>query len=544
MRPNQREFINRVRHFRDEKRPIQWVELKCRQFVSMTTIAGAVLVGDHARNAGHNAIVTSHTKDSLAQISLIFRHFYGRTKKQGKEQGRAERLADTLFVAPNGSQIATQLASEDTGRSGSLTGLLVSEAGYIEDWTEMWRSVSPSLSDAWWRYIIMETTLRRNQPGDFRDFIDGAAAGKYPPWEVHFTAWHANPALAVETTSRELVEFQDVCPPYEMELVRKLKLTWAQARWYFDTRIGMMLGSYDAMKEAYPSTREEALTGATSADFFNRESVRFYADNVRPPIKRMKVTPRGLRDFEAGDSPLQPHFEIWALPTSGARYRAGADCADSDERIALEGSENALVIINEDTGDVVAVYRGYTNSHQFAEVIDMTCRMYNEAAVVPEWNNAGRAVIDHLRTSLGYTNIYKRETFKYGKAVGVVEGVYGFDTRGHTRGILLDRIQLGVDRRLWGIPSEYVVGCLKAMARNGGEAVNRKRQNIHPDDGAVALGLTGFGHSNLTDKLWTPKVPYHAEMPEPKKVRKGIRIMSDEKRGLTFDATWGKWRRA
>lgn len=543
--PSQREFLNEVAKFRENHEPVHWIRLKPRQFVSMTTIAGSVLVGDHQRNAGFNAFVTSNDWDSLTEIDQIFKYFYGKTKEQAKKQGRADRFADYQYRATNGSRITAQKGNDNLGRSGAVTGLLVSEAGYIEDWTEMWRSVEPSLSDAWWRYVIMETTLRRNQPGDFRDVIEEAARGKYPPWRVYFTGWWANPHLSVKMTPNELAEFRDVVPPYELELVRKHGLSWEQARWYFNKRIGGMFGSYDAMKEAYPTTREEALTSATATDFFNRESMVFHTDNVRPPIKRMKMTAGGLRDFEATDTPLQPHLELWQLPASGVRYNMGADCADSDERIAVEGSENALVICNQGTGKVVGLYHGYSNSHQFAEVIDMTGRLFNEAELVPEWNNAGRAVIDHLRTSLNYTNIYKRETFKYGRAVAVVEGVYGFDTRGNTRGILLDRLQLGVDRRLWDIPSEYIVKCLKSMAKNGGQPVHhRGSKNIHPDDGAIALGLTGFGHHNLVDKIWLPKSPYAAEMPEPPKRRSGIRIMSDESRGLKWDSAWGKWRRA
>src|SRR5688572_12419768 len=132
----------------------------------MTTIAGSVLVGDHQRNAGFNAFVTSNDWDSLTEIDQIFKYFYGKTKEQAKKQGRADRFADYQYRATNASRITAQKGNDNLGRSGAVTGLLVSEAGYIEDWTEMWRSVEPSLSDAWWRYVIMETTLRRNQPGD------------------------------------------------------------------------------------------------------------------------------------------------------------------------------------------------------------------------------------------------------------------------------------------------------------------------------------------------------------------------------------------
>lgn len=545
MRPNQREFVARVRKARELQKPIQWIELKCRQFVSMTTITGAIITGDMQCNAGFDATVTAQDADSLSEVSQIYRHFFGRTKKAGVEAGKAERLGDTLFVAQNGSRIKLQVADEDLGRSGSKTHIHVSEAGYIQNWTEAWRSIEPALTDSWRRFVVLETTLRRNQTGDFRDFILEVQKGELPPWELNFTAWHANPDLMTPLHGQK-TEWMETAPDYERELVTKHGLTWEQARWYYDKRIGGMLGSYEGMAEAYPTTAEEALSAATAGGFFRVEAMDFYRANIRPPSARLKWTSEGLKDFEPGDSPLRPHVEVWDHAAYGNRYRIGADCADADERIAVEGSENAAVVTNEETGHVVAIYHGYNNSHEFAGILHQLALRYNEAQIVPEWNNAGRAVVDHLRSVLGYTGLYKRERFNYGHAVGVAEGQYGFDTRGHTRGILLDRLQLAVNNRLVDIPSEYLLNCLKAVARNNGQRAHRRgSSSVHPDDGAIALALTTFGHRYLVDRMWVPKQPYHHTGLPPataQRRRGGIMVERPRGRGPVWDPIWQCWR--
>lgn len=546
--PSQRAYLDNVVREREQRQPWQRIELKVRQHVAMTTVSTAVVVGDHACNEGFNSIITAHKDSSLEEISQILRHFYGRTKKEGVKQGRAERLSDNMFVAPTGSRIVTQLASEDLGRSGSITSLVMSEAGYIENWTEAWRSIAPALSDAWWRYIVMETTLRRNQPGDFREFIADADRGKFPPWKVNFTGWWANPRLKVPMDHEQEAEFRSVCPAYEAELVMRNGLSWEQARWYHDTRVSLMLGSYDAMKEAFPTTKDEALQSVTSQDYFDREAMRFYTEGVTPPIMRFKCTTDGLREFEATDSLALPHLEVWSLPAGNENVVIGADCADSDERLTIEGSENAMVVCNQDTGEVLAVYHGYCGSHEFADAIAMVGKWYNGALVVPEINNAGRAVVDRLRTTLNYGNLYKREKFQYSSAVAVHEGMIGFDTNGTTRGIMLDRLQFGINRRLWGIKSEYVVDCVKALGKRNGIKVRKsgKNANIHPDDGAIALALTGFGHTNLVDAVWMPKALAKPMVLAPIKqrpARRGYRIWTDDKESQQpkYDPVWQKW---
>lgn len=545
MRPNQQQFIDLVADYRRKKKRTQFIWFKVRQLVAMSTTVGAVITGDNMSNEGMNAIVTAQDADSLDEISQIYRHFYGRTKKAGVEQGRASRLADRLFVATNGSRTKLQVADEDLGRSGNATAAHVSEAGYLKDFFRSWESLQPALSGAPDQLVVMETTLRRGVVSDVQGIAEEVLAGQHKPWEVHFTSWHANPDLAVRMNPNELAEFMDTCPVYERELVDRHHLSWSQARWYYDTRTGSLWGSYEAMQENYPTTLKEAMASTKGGGFFHAEAIKFYNSCIREPIKRMKPELGRLRDWVHGDSPLQPHVEIWHLPAPGREYIVGADCADADERIAIEGSENAAVLVEKDTGTVCALYHGYSNAHEFAAVMVNMAVMYNEAYINPEFNNAGRAVVDHMMNVLNYRNVCPRETLRHGLSVGVVSGQFGFDTRGKTRAVLLDRLQMGVNNRMWDIPSKYLVKCLVALAKRDGRRVRSDHQNADPDDGAIALALTAFGHTNLVERVWRPKQPYEplAIKPAGPPKRRGPLIDDDGYDNRPrWDAVSNSWR--
>lgn len=556
MRPNQREFLELVADYRRRGKRTQFIWFKARQWAAMTTTVAAAITGDNRCNPGFNAIVTAQDADSLDEISQVYRHFYGRTKKAGVEQGRAERLADRLFVATNGSRTKLQVADEDLGRSGNATGLHVSEAGYISDFVKSWESMQPALSGAPTQLIVMETTLRRGMPSDLQTIAEEIAEGKHAPWEVHFTSWWANPELTVPMNAREEAAFLDECPIYERELMDRAlvddkgaklrpRLSVGQAKWYYDTRVGGMFGSYEAMHEAYPTTKKEAMSSVRDGGFFRREAMQFYASCIRPPIYRWVPELGKLRDWQEGDSPLQPHVEVWRLPEHGRHYLIAADCADADERQAVEGSENAAVLIDEDTGDVCAVYHGYCNSHEFAAILVEMATRYNNAWLNPEFNNAGRAVVDHILSVLNYYNIRLRENFRAGIAVGTISGQFGFLTTSNSRGIMLDRLQMGINNRMWGIPSQYVLDCLKALAKRNGQRVHKRGDaSVKPDDGAIALALTAFTHDKLVGRYWKPKQPYEpaALPPGPAPKRHRILIEQEPVKRLRFDPVSNTWR--
>jgi hypothetical protein len=523
--PSQDDYLNWIAQKRKDKQPAWRFDVKCRQFAAVSTTVGAAITADCMVNGGFDAVVASHEKTSLNKLSRMYRLFLGR--KEGK---RDKRVSDTLFETPSNSQIELQIADEDLNRSGSVTHLHFSEADYIPDFQEAWRSLKPSLSRAYWALVVMETTLRRGVTSEFRDVLEEACRNQFPPWEVHFTPWYAIPTLRLDVFGAAKEKLYDELTDYEVTLLKKHRLSIEQVAWHRQERIGGMFGSLEAMQEAYPTTLEEALSTGFGGEFFRRDAMKFYRENTRLPQVRYLVTYDGLRVMDERDSVGQPHLEVWQPPAFGARYIIGADSADSEKRINVEGSECYAVVVNEDTGAIVAQWHGYSSAFDFGSVLYRMAQHYNNALVVPEVNYSGGAVIDTLRKTYGYANVYQRESF--GKIIEVAKSVYGFDNHGHTRRILIDRLQRGINDRLFDIPAENLVKQLTDFGKRNGAAQKKQARGQTPDDGVIALALTTFGHRKLLDGVWRPKeafIPSAIPRPEQAPARRGYLVSHDDR---------------
>lgn len=543
MYPNQKRILQIIQANRKRQKRTRRFEIKLRQFAAASTGIGAAIKGDCHHNGGFDAVVTAHRKKSLLSLSQIYRTFYGRTKDKGK----AARLSDELFEEPNGSRITVEMATDDLNRSGSVTHFHVSEADYIENFQEAWRSAEPSLSPAFWSVVFFETTLRKGVSGQFREVLEAAAAGKFDDWEVGFTAWWEMPHLALTLEPEKMADVMENLGDYERELFvakeGRPACTPEQVAWYYDKRVNGMFGSLEAMQEAYPTSLEEALSVGFGGKFFRDDAIKFYEENIRPPVQRLKVNYDGITELLEGvDSLNQPHLEIWEPPRTGLKYRIGADCADADKRLTYDGSENYAVVIDEETGDVVAQWHGYCSAMEFAHILYKMQMFYNEAEIVPEVNHGGGAVIDNLRSVFHTPALYRREIF--GRTIEVATDVYGFDTRHNTRQILVDRLQEGINRRLFSIPSKELLDQIKNFGRRGGAKVRRRgNAKVTPDDGCIALGLTTFGHYNLIEGYWRPKeawVPTVYQEPKKKKRSSWGTVEGDKsaRRVYRYDPHW------
>lgn len=543
IRPNQHDVINSVVQKRQRGIKVRDIWVKPRQHAALSTIVGGIIKGDCECNPGFDAKVTAHKDSSLFELSEIYRLMFGGFKSKGM----ATRLGDFFFrtreaVEGQGtSSIGLQLAREDLGRSGSVMHLHISEADYIDDFRAAWESMSPSMSESNLSMVFAETTVRKGVAGEFRSLLEEARKGLYPPWEVHFIAWHDLPHLRKEV--KNAPELIASLTDYEKMLLAKHKLSLEQVNWHHDTRVAGMFGSLIAMQEAFPTTWEEAMSVGFSSGFFRSGSLSWYEDRCRPPIARYQAAYDGLEELEEHEIPNTPIVEAWESPEASTPYRIGTDSADSKQRVTEDGSENFAVVINEVTGAMVAQWHGYCSASDFAIVVWRMHQLYNNAKVTPEAGPHGNAFIEALRRLTGDEFIYKREIF--GRTIEVSPTALGFDPSVQTRGIWVDRLQRGINEKLFAIPSITVVEQLKDLARRNGKAQDRQAKGQTKDDGCVALAMTCFGHQNMVDGTWRPKHDFSETTfaPAASSVKpRGYQIDAPQKLVKRYDARWNNFR--
>ncbi len=526
----------------------RWMELvfKSRQ-PGFTSYWNGFTWTDGVANPGSGALVAAHRDETLMAIQRNFRIFAG----QDKDLGLAKRMSDKLFETPGGSYVRLVGANDSLARGDAIRHLHVTEADYVEGLEEALKSALPAVERTPFATVVLETTIQRNMQTDFRDFIERSRKGR-TDYRIRFLSWMEDDDTTLSMTDAQARDFMasidSVDNPvreYEQMLRDKHKLSAGQIAFWRSVLRQDAAGDLQAAIEILPPTLEDALEFTKGAEFFRPEAIEFYEKQIRPPMARYRVTHDGFTELRDSDYPGALQLWVWDQPAFGRVYRIGADSADAEKRVAVEGSESHLVVSDEDTGAVVAEWWGYTSATEFAAVLVQVARMYNKAEIVPEVGFSGEAVVDAIRKTFQYDRIYQREVFGQSGKPDVMIGVDGFATRSNTRDVLKDRIQEGINERLFDIPSRYLLDQLIAFGKRGGVKVRRRgNAKVVPDDGVIALGLTCFGHQKMARRQWLPKTPYVAPIVEAPRAqqRRGIRIEQPRHRPR-FDPVWNTWRK-
>ena len=139
-------------------------------------------------------------------------------------------------------------------------------------------------------------------------------------------------------------------------------------------------GSLDDLYEQYPATAEEAL----SARSLDKRLPPAWLKSCYEPLPALPST-------DAAPALLQ--LAIYRYPEPGRSYIIGADPAEGNPT----SDPSALSVMDRESGEQVADLAGQFEPATFASIINTVGIYYNRAAVMPERNNHGHAVILWLR---------------------------------------------------------------------------------------------------------------------------------------------------
>lgn len=279
----------------------------------------------------------------------------------------------------HGSSIKAIPTSEDAGRSEALSLLIVDEAAFVRNFDTIWTGIYPTISTGG-RVIILSTP--------------NGVGGQYYK-------------LYTEAESN-LNEFNPI------------KLMWdvhpdRDEEWFNKTT-----GNMSKRQIAQEYLCDFTTSGDT---FLDNESIMWLRKLVQPPVDR------------AG---YDMNVWIWKYPLTEHTYVLSADVARGDAK-----DYSTFHIIDVESGEVVAEYKGKIRPDTFAELINEFGLKYNKALVCPENNSYGFATILKLQ-ELRYPKIYYRKK----KAVYIGDYVppstpetAGFNTNGKSRGTILAKLE-------------------------------------------------------------------------------------------------------
>ena len=250
------------------------------------------------------------------------------------------------FTLSNGSRA---LAFPTTaGDSYTATLAIADEFDLVQDQGRLMRSVKPTVDNGG-RMILLSRPDKSRPRTRFKAIYRAAKAGQND-WQPVFLPWHAHPG-------RDRV-------------------------WYEAQRADILsaTGSEDDLHEQYPETDTQALAPRTL-------DKRIPATWLQGCYEEQP--PRPLPD----DAPSYDELKVYVPPQYNHHYVIGADPAEGNPT----SDDSALVVLDRESGEEVAVLSGKLQPSALAERIDRVGVYYNRADVMVERNNHGHAVLLWLR---------------------------------------------------------------------------------------------------------------------------------------------------
>jgi len=452
----QRRLYEVIKEQWDAGKPIRIIILKARQ-MGFSTLTEAIIFWLTATSFNVETMIVAHKDEATKNLFLMSKRFYDHLPDRIKPMMRASNAQELVFDRPSrykgsakglGSRIRCATAGgEGIGRSYTLRALHLSEfAFWPGDKRETLAGLMQAVPDRAGTMVIIESTA--NGYDEFKQRWDAAVKAQQEGREGFipvFFAWH------------EMDEYRREVPPgfqrtqEEEELSQAFglddeQLAWR--RWCIENNCG---GDLNLFKQEYPATPDEAFI-ATGMCVFNKDQIVLRRKKVQEEKwerGRFRIKYRefgsaeyveiggveirefgGIESFEWEPDPSGP-IRIRKTPEKGVPYVIGCDTAGT-------GSDFfAAHVLDNRTGDQVAVVHHQFGERFFAEQIYCLGHYYNEALVGIETNYS--TFPEECIEALGYTNLFVRK--RVDTFTGALADSFGFETTTKTRPLIIDGLK-------------------------------------------------------------------------------------------------------
>lgn len=268
---------------------------------------------------------------------------------------------DSLIEFPNGSALHATASGKSAGH-GISPGLIVcDEWARVEDATRKWRAIKPSAGAHTQIFLVSTSDGFGNHFSEM--WFDAKAGGN--GFTPVFYSWKEHPEYTEQ---------------------------------YIDQQMRDFAGDMRGFKEAFPEEPEDAFLSA-SRSVFDIELIRFEKERIRTEDIRFVA---GYIDFDGGERKFVPmemaSLLVYLPPVAGHDYVIGADIAEG----LVGGDYSAFVVLDKDTNEVVALFRGKIATEAYADPLEQAARWYNNAYLAVEANTASELILSDLKTTYPY----------------------------------------------------------------------------------------------------------------------------------------------
>lgn len=261
----------------------------------------------------------------------------------------------------NGSVIKSRPSGKQSGRGLSGSLLFIDEAAFIEHIDTIWAAVYPIISTGG-RAFVLST-------------VNGVGNWYHNMWEAAQDPDHPfNPIMITKENHPEYYRMDGFDELYKDMEKRGIDID----NWEKMTRANM---SHKKWLQEYCC--EFLGTGDT------------YIDGGILAVLDERVEKPKYKTYNN-------RMYVWEDPEPTADYIIAADSS-----LGREWDNAAFVVINAYTGNLAAeFYSKTTPINEFADILNLIGKKYNNAVICPERNNIGHLLIEHLFDRLEYENMW------------------------------------------------------------------------------------------------------------------------------------------
>jgi hypothetical protein len=333
---------------------------------------------------------TEATQKHLGTIKYMIKHMQGAVPEIGynsKNEITFPKMDSTIYIGTAGSR--------EYGRGDTITHLHLSEPAFYADLKTLMAGVGEAAAHA--KRVVLEST--GNGFNNFQKLAYKSLKG-LGSFKLHFYPWFDDVDNSLPLIEGELLSLTDE----DLFRMETYHVSLNQMKWYVKKREDYMESPDDMegkklFEQEYPFSLEEAFI-STGAKYFNK--VVF--------IEQAPVRTEGK-------------ILIFKEPIPGYKYAIGVDYSGGI------GQDYAVIqVIDIDNLEQVAVYRDcWTGPEDTSIIAARLGREYNDAFMVPEYNNHGRLGVDILKRIYPVYKIYKRE-IPANKSLVKMDNILGYLT--------------------------------------------------------------------------------------------------------------------
>lgn len=388
--------------------PVRIIVLKARQMGVSTVILAILFAITFLRNRSRGLII-SHELDSAEHLLSITQNYYDTWPFRRMFEQKNKAAKHLSFESINSRIRVSTAKNAGSGRSQTIQFLHGSEVAFWENPNELMTGLAQSIPSRPATFIFMESTA--NGVGNyFHDQWNLAMDNEidfkplFFPWYMfpEYRAEHLQlpPTLESKKTEDERILYAVLCKIMSRDEAES-RLVWR--RWAIKN---LAKNRIETFNQEYPATPDDAFI-ATGLNVFKLPLLQQVYDPRDG--KTGRLSHEGVESYVPGTRMMfQPHedgeFKVFKYPHPQCRYVVFCDPTRT-----IRGDNTVIQVLNRDTWEQVARWRGKIDPSSVAVEIVKVALYYNNAIVNVEVTGPGSTTMGRL-TGMDYTNLWYRQS--------------------------------------------------------------------------------------------------------------------------------------